>query len=310
MHCNLFQHMQVTHFRGLPLADVREIGRQLLESLSVLASMREPIIHCDLKPENVLLTSANSLEVRLADFGSACRRRERMVKYVQSRFYRSPEVLMGLSYTEKVDMWSLGCLLYELYTGHVLFQGTSSSSQMRAIRSLLGLPPKSLLYRMAPAARHELFGTMSSPPPPMRATLMSLFRKKKSKGGAVPSADLLADENSLLNVLQALLVYEPSKRLKPAEALAMPFFQAAPAAAPSPAPSLASTCCRRCWSTSHRSASSPRRPSRCPSSRRPRRRRRARRRALRARNARRPRGATSGWAAAPRAQSEVRSFCG
>lgn len=61
--------------------------------------------------------------IRVIDFGSSCFVDERMYTYVQSRFYRSPEVIMGLPYGCEIDMWSFGCILAELYMGYPLFPG-------------------------------------------------------------------------------------------------------------------------------------------------------------------------------------------
>lgn len=81
------------------------------------------LIHCDLKPENILLMQPQRSAIKVIDFGSSCFVNERMYTYVQSRFYRSPEVIMGLPYGCEIDMWSFGCILAELYMGYPLFPG-------------------------------------------------------------------------------------------------------------------------------------------------------------------------------------------
>lgn len=81
------------------------------------------LIHCDLKPENVLLVAPQRSSIKVIDFGSSCFVDERMYTYVQSRFYRSPEVIMGLPYGCEIDMWSFGCILAELFMGYPLFPG-------------------------------------------------------------------------------------------------------------------------------------------------------------------------------------------
>lgn len=78
---------------------------------------RVKIVHCDLKPENILLRSANKSAIKVIDFGSSCFEHERIYTYIQSRFYRSPEVILGIPYDMAIDMWSFGCILAELYTG-------------------------------------------------------------------------------------------------------------------------------------------------------------------------------------------------
>jgi dual specificity tyrosine-phosphorylation-regulated kinase 2/3/4 len=89
---------------------------------------RHKLIHCDLKPENVLLVAPQRSAIKVIDFGSSCFVDERMYTYVQSRFYRSPEVILGLAYGCEIDMWSFGCILAELFMGYPLFPGAQSST--------------------------------------------------------------------------------------------------------------------------------------------------------------------------------------
>ena len=99
---------------------------QILDALIVLRDAS--IIHCDLKPENILLASPSPTggslgQLKLIDFGSACFEGRTFFSYIQSRFYRSPEVLLGLSYNAAIDMWSFGCVAAELFLGLPLFPG-------------------------------------------------------------------------------------------------------------------------------------------------------------------------------------------
>ena len=66
-------------------------------------------------------------------------------QYIQSRFYRSPEVLLGIPYDLAIDMWSLGCILVEMHTGEPLFSGANEVDQMNKIVEVLGMPPKAML---------------------------------------------------------------------------------------------------------------------------------------------------------------------
>ncbi len=103
------------------------------------------IIHCDLKPENILLKQPNRSGIKLIDFGSSCFSDEKIYTYIQSRFYRAPEIMLAIPYTTAIDMWSLACILAELFTGFPLFPGESEPEQMALIMEVNGLPPKSLL---------------------------------------------------------------------------------------------------------------------------------------------------------------------
>lgn len=93
------------------------ITRQCLEALQYLHNLG--IVHCDLKPENILIKSYKKCEIKVIDLGSSCFQTDNLCLYVQSRSYRAPEVMLGLEYDEKIDIWSLGCILAELCSGEV-----------------------------------------------------------------------------------------------------------------------------------------------------------------------------------------------
>jgi serine/threonine protein kinase len=103
------------------------------------------IIHCDLKPENVMFTNDKHTEVKIVDFGSACTDSKTGFKYVQSRFYRCPEIVMGLPYDNAVDMWSFGCILCELSTGRPIFPACDENELLEFIRMRIGMPPISMI---------------------------------------------------------------------------------------------------------------------------------------------------------------------
>lgn len=103
------------------------------------------MIHCDLKPENILLITGDKPTIKIIDFGSATFSKNTIYSYIQSRFYRSPEVILGLSYGEAIDTWSLGCIVGELYLGLPLFPGTSEYNMLWKIQEMLGPPPRHML---------------------------------------------------------------------------------------------------------------------------------------------------------------------
>ncbi|CAB3399977.1 unnamed protein product [Caenorhabditis bovis] len=152
---NLYDLLKNTGFRGVSLNLARKFAQQLAKTLLFLSSPELSIIHCDLKPENVLLVNAKRSQIRVIDFGSSCQLGHRIYQYIQSRFYRSPEVLLGISYDTKIDMWSLGCILVEMHTGEPLFAGSSELDQMMKIVEVLGMPPKEMLD--AGPKTHEYF---------------------------------------------------------------------------------------------------------------------------------------------------------
>ena len=142
---NLYDLLKNTRFRGVSLNLIKKFARQILKCLAFLALPEVSIIHCDLKPENILLRDPKRSAIKLIDFGSSCRSDKRMYTYIQSRFYRSPEVMLGLKYGVEIDMWSLGCILIEMHTGEPLFNGVDEFDQMSRVIALRGMPPLNMI---------------------------------------------------------------------------------------------------------------------------------------------------------------------
>lgn len=142
---NLYDLLRNTNFRGVSLNLTRKFAQQLCTALLFLSTPELNIIHCDLKPENILLCNPKRSAIKIVDFGSSCQLGQRIYQYIQSRFYRSPEVLLGIPYDLGIDMWSLGCILVEMHTGEPLFSGANEVDQMNKIVEVLGMPPKYLL---------------------------------------------------------------------------------------------------------------------------------------------------------------------
>lgn len=140
---NLYELVKQNQYRGFSLKLCRIFLAQVLDALCVLKEAR--IVHCDLKPENILLRSLDKPSIKVIDFGSACHEHQTVYTYIQSRFYRSPEVLLGLPYSSAIDMWSLGCIAVELFLGLPIFPGASNYDQMSRIVESLGHPPFHML---------------------------------------------------------------------------------------------------------------------------------------------------------------------
>ena len=142
----------MNNFLGFSLSLIKRFAIQILISLYY---MREHnIVHCDLKPENILLRKINKSGIKIIDFGSGCFENEKIYTYIQSRFYRAPEIVLGIPYNSAIDMWSFGCILYELYVGHPLFPGEDEKDHMALMMEVKGVPPRSVLAR---ATRRKVF---------------------------------------------------------------------------------------------------------------------------------------------------------
>nr|CAB3466649.1 unnamed protein product [Digitaria exilis] len=137
---------------GLKLTAVRAYSKQLFIALKHLKNCK--VLHCDIKPDNMLVNEAKNV-LKLCDFGNAMLAgMNEVTPYLVSRFYRAPEIILGLPYDHPLDMWSVGCCLYELYTGKVLFPGPSNNAMLRLHMELKGPFPKKMLRKGAFTMQH------------------------------------------------------------------------------------------------------------------------------------------------------------
>jgi dual specificity tyrosine-phosphorylation-regulated kinase 2/3/4 len=149
---NLYCWVKSNSFRPLESKRVRSVMRNIALALKYLHNRN--IIHCDLKPENVVWATPRCMSVKLIDFGCCCKTDKKLFSYIQSRFYRAPEVILKLGYDLPIDIWSFGCLLAELRTGQPLFPGRDETEQLSLIVEVLGLPPQDMISR---SVKREIF---------------------------------------------------------------------------------------------------------------------------------------------------------
>eukprot|EP00742_Colponemidia_sp_Colp-10_P006299 GILJ01006751.1.p1 GENE.GILJ01006751.1~~GILJ01006751.1.p1 ORF type:complete len:598 (-),score=65.09 GILJ01006751.1:440-2233(-) len=207
---NLYEFIKNNNFQGVSLGLIRRFAVQLLTSLRFLRKQR--VIHCDLKPENILLKQPNKSGIKVIDFGSSCFEDERVYTYIQSRFYRSPEVILGLPYDVAIDMWSFGCILAELYTGYPLFPGENEVEQLACIMEVMGLVPPHIIE--ASTRKKMFFDTNNAP------RIVPNSRGKKRKPGTKDLVSALRiNDSAFINFLECCLRWDPRERFTPEDAL-------------------------------------------------------------------------------------------
>lgn len=162
---------------GINLRGVRAYAYQIFLALGHMR--RCSIIHADLKPDNILVSLTlsflpwgfnmagltNQIDdilmqvndqrnvLKICDLGTAIDRSDaatahnEITPYLVSRFYRAPEIILGIPYDYAADMWSIGCTLYEMYTGKILFTGDSNNQMLRAIMEIRGKMSRKLYQR-------------------------------------------------------------------------------------------------------------------------------------------------------------------
>jgi dual specificity tyrosine-phosphorylation-regulated kinase 2/3/4 len=211
---NLYEFIRAHNFQGFSLPLIRRFSRQMVACLLLLQQKR--IIHCDLKPENILLCEARKADVRVIDFGSSCREEEKVYTYIQSRFYRSPEVILGSSYGLGIDMWSFGCILAELWTGYPIFPGENEQEQLACIMEIFGPPDRHLVEK---CTRKKLFFDSVGKP---RVTVSSKGRRRRPSSKTLQQA-LKTEDEAFIDFISRCLRWDPDRRLKPNEAVNHPF---------------------------------------------------------------------------------------
>lgn len=210
---NLYELQKQNYFEGLSLTLIHRFSVQILVCLQYLSSQK--IIHCDLKPENILLKDTEKALISIIDFGTSCYENEKVYNYIQSRFYRAPEIILGVEYGMAIDMWSLGCVLVELFLGKPLFAGKSELEQLLLIIRVIGPPPRELLNK---ASKKSLF-------------FDSKFEIKDECGEGTELAGNLGPLRSILKgccedfieFVQKCLAWMPRQRITPLEALDHPW---------------------------------------------------------------------------------------
>jgi serine/threonine protein kinase len=193
---------------------IRWLAYQLLRGVHYIHLAN--VFHRDLKPSNILINAM--CDLRICDFGLARAARAGAndndavfwTDYVATRWYRAPELIMThyTHYTTAIDMWSLGCILAEMFNnGRPLFPGVNAIDQLEKIVDVTGTPTQDGLHAVRnPKARDHL---LSLPKRPRR-----------------PLAEVLArnDDPQALDLLERILQFDPAARPSAAEALAHPYF--------------------------------------------------------------------------------------
>lgn len=227
LNINLYELIKKNKFQGFSLMLVRKFAYSMLLCLDLL--QRNRLIHCDLKPENVLLKQQGRSGIKVIDFGSSCFDDQRIYTYIQSRFYRAPEVILGSKYGMPIDMWSLGCILAELLTGYPLLPGEDENDQLALIIELLGMPPNKVLEN---AKRARTFISSKGYPRyctasamPDGSVVLSGARSKRGKMRGPPASRSwntalknMGDE-LFIDFMKRCLDWDPETRMTPAQAL-------------------------------------------------------------------------------------------
>ena len=211
---------------------IQTIAKQVLTSLKYIHSLH--LIHCDLKPENILLKCISKAEVKIIDFGSSNFIYDATSSYIQSRSYRAPEVIMGCNYDYKIDIWSLGCILAELYSKTVLFMSDSVHSLLARVIGIIGPIPEWMFEKGTTVngmfCKEKLLYMEADAVNDTNANISTTSVGKKKMHVIVPKRTLLknrlhCEDQNFIDFLRYLLKIDPNERPTAEEALNHPWFK-------------------------------------------------------------------------------------
>ncbi|KAL1123184.1 hypothetical protein AAG570_002271 [Ranatra chinensis] len=234
---SVFDFLKDNNYQPYTLDQVRHISYQLCYSVKFLHDNQ--LTHTDLKPENILLVDSDydlvynnkkkrdvrrlkRSDVRLIDFGSATFDHEHHSTIVSTRHYRAPEVILELGWAQPCDVWSIGCIMFELYLGITLFQTHDNREHLAMMERILGTFP----YRMARKTKTKYFyhgkldwDEKSSAGRYVRENCKPLHRYQTVDDD---------DHRQLFDLISRMLEYDPSERITLGEAMRHPFFDKVP----------------------------------------------------------------------------------
>ncbi|KAI8627424.1 kinase-like domain-containing protein [Xylariaceae sp. FL1651] len=256
---SVFDFLKSNNFVPFPNSQIQSFARQLLTSVAFLHDLN--LIHTDLKPENILLcdnayqtftynrripSSATGVnrqatqrkvlldtEIRLIDFGSATFDDEYHSSVVSTRHYRAPEIILGLGWSFPCDIWSIGCILVEFFTGDALFQTHDNLEHLAMMENVCDSRIDTHLVQMvnksstrnssnSPAKYFKRL-KLDYPTPETTRASRRFVRNMKRLSDIIPATSPFL--RLFLDLLQKIFVYDPAKRITARQALAHPWFR-------------------------------------------------------------------------------------
>uniref|UniRef100_A0A7E4UW00 Protein kinase domain-containing protein n=1 Tax=Panagrellus redivivus TaxID=6233 RepID=A0A7E4UW00_PANRE len=231
---SVFDFMKMNNYKPYPMDQARFIAYQLLHAVKFMHNNK--LTHTDLKPENILFVNSDydtvdapgggrraskykrvkCAQVRLIDLGSATFDHEHHSTIVSTRHYRAPEVILELGWSQPCDVWSIGCIMYELYTGNTLFQTHENREHLAMMERILGTLP----YRMGRKTKvryfeHGKLVTEDRVSDYVRTNCKPLRRYASSND---------PEHVELFDLIEAMLTYEPASRFTCEQSLQHKYF--------------------------------------------------------------------------------------
>ncbi|KAH6654277.1 kinase-like domain-containing protein [Truncatella angustata] len=258
---SVFDFLKLNNFVPFPNSQIQSFARQLFTSVAFLHDLN--LIHTDLKPENILLcdnayqtftynrripsSSAGinrqatqrkvllDTEIRLIDFGSATFEDEYHSSVVSTRHYRAPEIILGLGWSFPCDIWSIGCILVEFFTGDALFQTHDNLEHLAMMENVCDCRIDTHLIQQVSkmssrsgssgnqAAKYFKRFKLDYPTSDTTRASRRFVKNMKRLSDIIPATSNFL--KLFLDLLEKIFVYDPSKRITARQALEHPWFR-------------------------------------------------------------------------------------
>ncbi|KAF2874225.1 kinase-like domain-containing protein [Massariosphaeria phaeospora] len=259
---SVFDFLKSNAFVPFPSSHIQKFAKQLFTSVAFLHDLN--LIHTDLKPENILLVNSNyqtftynrtvpsssttsnrtarhrkvllDPEIRLIDFGSATFNDEYHSSVVSTRHYRAPEIILNLGWSFPCDIWSIGCILVEFFTGDALFQTHDNLEHLAMMEAVCnGKLDKDIIRQVYKQDRGSSRSSSSSASRYFKNTKLDYPNTETPKASRkyVKAMKKLHEtipphtqfNKQFLDLLRKIFVYDPKKRITAKEALQHPWFK-------------------------------------------------------------------------------------
>ncbi|CAK7268343.1 serine threonine protein kinase CMGC group [Sporothrix epigloea] len=255
---SVFDFLKDNGYVPFPNSQIQNFARQLFTSVAFLHDLQ--LIHTDLKPENIVLVDADyqtftynrkipssstavgrqatqrrvllDTEIRLIDFGSATFQDEYHSSVVSTRHYRAPEIILGLGWSFPCDIWSIGCILVEFFTGDALFQTHDNLEHLAMMEAICDSRIDSHLVQQVvrstrnggnPASKYFKRLRLDYPCEETTRASRRFVKAMKKLNDIIPVSSSFMRQ--FLDLLKRIFVYDPSQRISAKEALQHPWFR-------------------------------------------------------------------------------------
>ncbi|CAG8516307.1 2703_t:CDS:2 [Paraglomus occultum] len=239
---SVYDFLKSNSYQSFPMKHVQQLSRQLLRSVAFIHSIK--LCHTDLKPENVLLADDDciivpskhssqraetkellSTYIKLIDFGSAIFEDEYHSPVISTRHYRAPEVILGLGWSYPCDVWSVGCILVELFTGDALFQTHDNLEHLALMQKVLGRIPVRIIRRIGQSTYLKYFKHEELAFPDASTSRSSIKYVENTRSlKEIINPHESEYHAAFYDLLVKLLDYDPERRISARSALRHSFF--------------------------------------------------------------------------------------